>query len=195
MLKLLLTSLLMISSIAQADTKVGIMGSALLSTTENDKVDDIPGSDEISKWTLGIGMRALVGLNDRVYVRTGVAYIQKKFDYDYNGTVKGSHSYGFAYLSIPATLYIKASPQLGIFGGTAFQAKFDDGCKGSYSDGVTTTQCKIENDNTLVMPAILGFDFVLTDHISAEFSYEYALMETMKDTKVSSAVGSLIYNF
>ena len=195
MLKIIIASMLMLISLAHADTKVGIMGTALLSTTENDKVDDIAGSDEISKWTWGIGMRALVGLNERVYVRTGIAYIQKEYDYEYNGALEGSHNYSFAYISIPATLYIKASPLLGIFGGTAFQAKFDDGCKGSYSDGVTKTQCKIENDNTLILPAILGFDFVLTDHISAEFSYEYALMETMKDTKVSSAVGSLIYNF
>ncbi len=194
MFKLLFSALLITTSIAHADTKVGLFGSLLLSTTENDVVDDIDGSDEISKWSGGLGMRALVGLNDRIYVRTGIAYIKKEFEYDFNGTQKGNQRYSFAYLSIPATVYIKASPQLGIFGGTALQAKFDDGCNGSYSDGTTTTGCKIEDDNALVMPAILGFDVVLTDHISAEFSYEYALMETMKDTKVSSAVASLIYN-
>ena len=195
MLRILMVSLLLVISVAHADTKVGIMGSLLFSTTENDKVDDIDGSDEISKWSGGLGMRALVGISDRIYFRTGIAYIKKQFEYDFNGTQRGNQNYAFAYLSIPATIYLKASPQLGIFGGTALQAKFDDGCNGSYTDGTTTTQCKIEDDNTLIMPAILGFDFVITDHISAEFSYEYALMETVKDTKVSSAVASLIYNF
>ena len=44
MLKIIIASMLMLFSVAQADTKVGIMGTALLSTTENDKVDDIAGS-------------------------------------------------------------------------------------------------------------------------------------------------------
>lgn len=195
MLKLLLATF-MIISVAHADTKVGFMASMLWNTTQNDQIDDIEGSEEESRFNPGGGIRALVGLSDQLYIRTGASIIGKAFRYNFDGpTVLGSQSYVFTYLSIPATLYVKASPQFGIFGGTAIQAKLDDKCTGRYSDGTTTTQCRIEDDNTLVLPAIVGFDVVVTDHISIEVSYEYALMEAMKDTKISSAVASVIYNF
>lgn len=196
MFKILIASFLILASVAQADTKVGIMGSLLWNTTQNDNVDDIEGSEEESRHNYGAGFRALVGLNDRLYLRTGASIIGKSFGYEFSGPViTGEQRYLFTYLSIPATLYIKASPQFGIFGGTALQAKLNDDCTGSYSDGTTTTKCRVEDDNTLVLPAIIGFDVVLTEKISFEFSYEYALMEAMKDTKISSAVGSFIYNF
>lgn len=196
MFKLLLGAVLIMSSVSHADTKVGIMGSLLWSTTQNDKVDDIEGSKEESRFNPGGGLRALVGLNDRLYLRTGASIIGKAFRYDFNGPqITGAQSFVLTYLSIPATLYVKASPQFGIFGGTAIQAKIDDKCTGSYGDGTTTTKCRIEDDNTLVLPAIIGFDVVVTEKFSVELSYEYALMETMKDTKVSSAVASMIYNF
>lgn len=197
MFKILIASFLILASVAQADTKVGVMGSVLWNTTQNDQVDDIEGSEEESRASAGFGIRALVGLSDRVYLRTGATIIQKKVEFDFPGPNQiGSHTFLFTYLSIPATLYLKASPQFGIFAGTALQAKLDDKCEGAYRDGGTTlVKCQIEDDNTLVLPAIIGFDVIITEHISAEISYEYALMEAFKDTKISSAVASLIYNF
>lgn len=196
MFKILVVTFLVLSSVAHADTKVGFMASMLWNTTQNDKIDDIEGSEEEPRFNPGGGFRALVGLNDRLYLRTGASIVGKAFRYNFDGPlITGAQSYVFTYLSIPATLYIKASPQFGIFGGTAIQAKLDDKCTGSYSDGTTTTKCRVEDDNTLILPAIIGFDVVLTEKFSFEFSYEYALMESMKDTKISSAVGSLVYNF
>ena len=67
----------------------------------------------------------------------------------------------------------------------------DDSCSGS----VSAVECQVRDDNSLVLPAILGFDVAFSDFLSMELSYEFGVMETMKDTKVSSAVASLIYNF
>lgn len=195
MLKLILGSLLLIASLAHAETKVGIMGSVLWNTTQNDQVDDIEGSEEKSKPSFGFGMRALVGLNDRVFLRTGASVIQKKFEFDFPGPLfVGGQTFTFTYFNIPATLYLKASPTFGIFAGTALQAKIDDSCEGSFGDGTTTFRCQVEDDNTLILPAVIGFDLIASEKISIEISYEYGLMETMKDTKVSSVVASLIFN-
>lgn len=187
-----IAALLIATSIAQADTKLGVMGSILWNTSENDKVDDLAGAEDESLVSFGGGIRALAGLSDQLYLRTGASVIQKKFRYNFDGPLNSGHNeFNFTYISIPATLYIKASPQFGIFGGTALQAKMEDSCQGSQA-GV---KCRVQNDNSLVLPAILGFDVAFTDFLSIELSYEFGVMETMKDTKVSSAVASLIYNF
>lgn len=190
--KILILTLFLISTTTIADTKIGVMGSILWNTPQNDEIDDIPGTEDESQSSFGIGMRALVGLSDQLFLRTGAGLIQKKFRYNFEAAgFQGHNEYSFTYINIPATLYIKASPQFGIFGGTALQAKMDDNCSGS----VAGAKCQVRDDNSLVLPAILGFDVAFTDFLSMELSYEFGIMETLKDTKVSSAVASLIYNF
>jgi hypothetical protein len=188
MSKFILALLLLASATAYADTQLGISGSVLYNVSDTDDLDSTPGADEKSKMSFGIGMRALIGLTDQLFLRTGAGIVQKSFSYD---LPNGDRDYSFVYLYIPATLYIKASPQVGIFGGTSLNAKLSDDCDGSGQN----SGCTVKDANSLVLPAVLGFDFAFNDMLSLEISYEHGIMETMKDTKVSSAVASIIYNF
>jgi hypothetical protein len=96
------------------------------------------------------------------------------------------------YFAIPATLYWKASPQVGFFGGTSLQAKLSDDCSGS--GAFNGSNCNLKKQKAVVLPAVLGFDFSFTETLSMELSYEYAIMDTAKDVKVSSGLVSLVYN-
>lgn len=181
---ILLFSLISFNSIA--DSKIGIMGSALFNAPEIDDIDGVE-VDEESKASFGIGMRALLPLNDRLKFRTGAGVVQKNFAYEVTG---GEADVSFTYLNIPLTLYL-GGERVGLFGGTAINARMEDDCDG---DG-TLSSCDVKKEKTLVLPLIIGFDFNLTQNMGMEFSYEYGIMEAAKDIKISSAVFSLIYNF
>jgi hypothetical protein len=182
---------LALTSLAHADTKLSVMGSLLYNSPETKDIDDVDGIDEESGLGFGLGMRALMGINDQLHFRSGAGIIQKKFSYkvDASGD-KGEFDLSFIYLNIPLTLYWKASPQVGFFGGTALNAKLSDDCDAS---GDFDT-CTIKNEKTIVIPAIIGFDFSFTDKIGMELSYEYGLTETAKNLRVHSAVASFLYH-
>ncbi len=190
MKQLILVLVLVVSSLAhaQSDSKMGVMASLLYNTAEIDSAGDPDVNAELG---YGLGMRALLRLNDRLFLRTGAGIIKKAFsiDLEVSPGITETTDVSFLYLNIPATLYLKASPQVGIFAGTAIQPKLDDDCE---VDGGT---CKVESAKSMVLPAILGFDFSFNEQFGIEFSYEYGIMESSKDTKVSSLVTSLVYNF
>ena len=104
--------------------------------------------------------------------------------------VEGDLEASITYLNIPLTLYWKASPKVGLFGGSALNAKLSDDCEasGDFED------CTLKDPESLVLPLILGFDFSFADRFGIEASYEYALMDAVEATKVSSAVVSFLYH-
>jgi opacity protein-like surface antigen len=168
-----------------ADSKVGIMGSFLYNVAEVEDVNGVEVNDD-SDSGFGIGVRALLPLNDRLYLRTGAGLVKKNISYSVGGS---DADVSFTYLNIPATLYL-GGEKVGLFGGTALNARMNDSCDGN---GVFSS-CDVKDAKTLVLPAIIGFDFNVSQHVSMEFSYEYGLMEAAEKIKVSSAVFSLIYN-
>jgi hypothetical protein len=191
----LLALLSLMPVLGYAQTKVGIMGTFLYNTTENSRIDSVADSQEASETSFGGGIRALVNITDRLILRTGAMLTNKNYTYEFTGPDnEGEHNFSFTYLSIPLTFYVPAGAQFGFFAGTALQAKLDSSCDGRYLTGATVTRCRVEKDRGLVLPAILGFDLALSEQLSMEVSYEFGLMETMRDTKVSSAVVSLIWN-
>jgi Outer membrane protein beta-barrel domain len=175
-----------------ADTKLSLMGSANFNTSDSDTLNDTDGVDDKGGVGFGVGMRALMGMTDQLFFRSGAGVVYKKYSYDYDtsGGLKGSQDSSFVYLNVPLTLYWKASPQVGFFGGTALQAKLGDDCNSSGN----LPSCTNKGAQTLVLPAILGFDFSLTDSFGMELSYEYGLTETAKDLKVQTAVASILYH-
>ena len=188
---LLLPLLFIFSGYAWSDTRVGLYGSLLYNVPE---VEVSGGNqvDENSEFGFGAGVRALMGLNDRWYVRSGAGLVYKKVSAEIsNGSETTNTDLSWLYLNIPATLYLKASPGVGIFGGTALQARLGDSCN---SDGATN-KCAFKNEKSIVLPFVLGFDFNFNEAITLEISYEGGLMESTDDVKVGSAVMSLIYNF
>lgn len=198
MIRFLVLAVLMTSAIAQADSRIGVMGSYVWNNPENDKFEDIDGSETESRGTFGVGVRALAGINDQFFVRTGAGIIQKKAQFEFSNpaVVDGDVEYSVTYLNIPATLYMKAAPTFGIFFGTALQAKLSDSCKGSTTpSGGSSTKCRVQDASSVVLPAILGFDWAVSENISLELSYEHALMNAVKDTKIHSALASIVYNF
>lgn len=192
MRKLFAVLALLVSFNALADSKLGIMGSLNYNTSENDDLDGVTGVDEKSGVGFGIGLRALMGITDQLYFRSGAGIVNKRWSYDINDSgIDGSAKMSFVYLNVPATLYWKASPQIGFFGGTALQAKLSDDCDG---DG-NITSCEARNTKSIVLPAIIGFDFNINEQLALEISYEHGITEVAKDTKVHSAVVSFIFNF
>lgn len=193
MLKSLAILCLILSFNTFADTKLGIMGSIFYNTSDTEDIDEVDGISEESAASFGIGMRAIMGINDQLHFRSGAGLIQKKWTYevDYLG-VKSDIDASITYLSIPATLYWKASPQVGLFGGTNIQAKLDDDVE---ADGdLDDADLDLEKVKTVVLPLVLGFDFSFNEQLSMELSYEYGIMDTVEDTKVSSGVLSFVYN-
>ena len=190
MIRLLLLLTLILNTHAFAETKIGVMGSVLYNVPETDSSQQF---DEESKLGFGLGMRALIPLTNGLSFRTGAGIVQKRFSYKIeSGTIEGEADLSFIYFNVPATLYISGlDERFGVFGGTALNAKLDDDCSGSGA----FKACKVTDDETIVLPIILGFDFIFTENVSMELSYEYGIMDTAKDVRVSSAVVSLIYNF
>ncbi len=169
------------------------MGSLLYNTPETEDLDDVDGIEEKSGLGFGVGLRALMGISDQLYFRSGAGIIQKNFSYEVDDDVTGSSGdfdLSFIYLNIPLTMYWKASPQVGLFGGTALNAKMSDDCDAS---GDFDT-CTIKNEKALVFPLIIGFDFSFNEKIGLEVSYEYGLTETAKDVTVNTAVASFLYH-
>ena len=189
MVKFLALLIAFSSLTALAETKLGIMGSLLYNTSETDSFAGSNNVDEESELSLGAGVRALMGIKDQLYFRSGASIVQKEWSYTVGNS---SADLSMLYLSIPATLYWKASNQVGFFGGLNIQSKLSDDCEGS--GALSGRNCKIPNQKGIVLPAVLGFDFAFTDVFSMEISYEYAMMDTAKDIKVSSGVVSFIYN-
>jgi len=181
---------LIINTSAFAATKTGIMVGVLHNLPETERSNQF---DEKSKFGFGLGMRALIPLTNGLSLRTGAGLIQKKFSYQIeSGAQNGKADVSLVYLNIPATLYLSGlDERIAIFAGTALNAKLDDDCNGSGAFNA----CRGVNDRDLILPIILGFDFIFTDSISMELSYEYGIMETVKDVRVNSAIISLIYNF
>ncbi len=182
MLKALLVSMLLLSSFAYADSKVSLMGSLLFNSPEL----DTDGADEESALGLGLGVRALMGIQDQLHFRSGAGLVQKNFSVE-NGAGK-DFDYSFVYLNIPLTLYWKASPQVGFFGGTALNAKLSDDCDGA-------TDCDLDDTSSIVLPLILGFDFNFNEKLGMEISYEHGLTEVAEDAKIHSAIVSFLYHF
>lgn len=190
MLRYALALILALTSLAHADTKLSVMGSLLYNSPDTKDIDDVDGIDEQSGVGFGLGMRALMGINDQLHFRSGAGIIQKKgYEVD-SGGFKGNFDLSYVYLNIPLTLYWKASPQVGFFGGTALNAKLSDDCEASGD----FDSCTSQNEKAIVFPAIVGFDFSFTDKIGMELSYEYGLTETAKDLRVHSAVASFLYH-
>ncbi|HXH29193.1 MAG TPA: outer membrane beta-barrel protein [Bacteriovoracaceae bacterium] len=192
MTKLIMLLVLLVGTAAHADSKMGLMGSLLFNTVEIDGQN--PSKlEENSEIGFGIGMRALLTLNDRLYLRTGAGIVKKAFGLETSTGPQGDIDVSIIYLNIPATLYLKASPQVGIFAGTAINAKLSDDVEGGGSLANATDDAN--DTESMVFPAILGFEFMFNEQISLELSYEYGIMESAKDLKVSSLVTSLVYNF
>lgn len=172
-----------------ADTKLGVMGSVLYNVPDFAEMGGYSNVDNKSETSFGLGMRALMGIKDQLYFRSGAGIVQKKISVDFKvGGFDSDATFTNTYLAIPLTLYWKASPQVGLFGGTSLYALLNDDFKGDvdFADRANT--------ETLVLPVVLGFDFVFTEKMSLELSYEYGIMESSKDLKVSSALASFIYN-
>ena len=150
------------------------MGSYNYNVAEIDDINGVEVNDD-SKGGFGIGMRALLPLNDRLYLRTGAGLVQKNISYSLGSSNADA---SFTYLNIPATLYL-GGEKVGLFGGTALNARMDDNCDG---DGVFRS-CEVKDAKTLVLPIIIGFDFNLTKNLGMEFSYEYGIMEAAKNIK------------
>lgn len=168
-----------------ADSKIGIMGSVLYNVAEIDDINGVEVDDD-SEVGYGIGMRALLQLNDRFYLRTGAGLVKKQISYSFRSSDAEA---SFTYLNIPATFYLSGE-KVGLFGGTALNARMDDNCDGN---GVFSS-CDVKDAKTLVLPLIIGFDFNLTKNLGMELSYEYGVMEAAENIKISSAVFSLVYN-
>lgn len=180
MLRIVLISMLIFSSYAQADTKLSVLGSLNFNSPEV----DMDGADEKTDIGFGAGLRALMGIGDQLHFRSGAQILQKRFGYEVGSK---DVDLSFTYLSIPLTLYWKASPQVGFFGGTALNAKMSDDCEVSGSG-----TCDVKDEKAVVLPAILGFDFTFTERLGMEVSYEYGMTETAKDINVHSAVASFL---
>jgi opacity protein-like surface antigen len=188
---IILAFVILVPTLSVAQTKVGLMGSALYNTFENSRLDDQADSQKKSATSFGGGIRAIVNITDHLLLRTGAQFVQKKFTADFTGpTNEGQYDYNLSYLSIPATIYVPAGAQFAVFFGTAIQARMGASCSGT----VSGQRCRVEDDKALVFPAILGFDLAMNEHLSLEVSYEYGLTPVMRDTRVSSAVVSLIWN-
>lgn len=188
MIRILIVLTLVFSSVAYADTQLSLMGSLLYNTSETDSLDGVSGIDEEPGVGFGIGMRALMGINDQLHFRSGAGLVQRNFSYETTGSDSEEIEVSLTYLVVPLTLYWKASTQVGFFAGTALNAKLDDDCDASFS-------CNLTDDETLVFPAIIGFDFSFTEKLGMEVSYEHALTEAARNLKVNSAVVSLLYHF
>ena len=187
---LLLALTLLFSSVALADTQVSLMGSLNFNTPDTTDVDNADDGTSAGGW--GAGIRALMGMSDQLYFRSGVGFVQKNFSYKVDGNGKsGKRDMQYSYLNIPLTFYWKASPRVGFFLGTALYAKLDQSCDGTgdYKD------CSGSRSRTIVYPGIIGFDFNLTRKIGMEVSYEAALSETSKNIKVNTTVLSFLYHF
>ena len=176
---------------AYAETQLSLMGSLLYSNPDTNNFSNANVTDEMSGVGLGLGMRALMGLQDQLNFRSGASIIQKKFGYqtDSSGT-KSDNDFSLVYLNIPLTLYWRASSQVGFFGGSALNAKLSDDCNASGSAN-TCTKNKVK---PIVFPAIVGFDFSFTKKLGMELSYEYGMTDTAKDLKVHSAVASFLFH-
>lgn len=188
---LFLLSLILTFHHAFAETKLSLVGSLLYTSPDTNKIKNSTVTDEQSDLSFGLGMRALMALRDQLHFRSGAGVISKKFSYQAQSTsAKVDNDFSLIYLNLPLTLYWKASSQIGLFGGTALNAKLSDDCHASGS-GQTCTQNKV---NAVVFPAIVGFDFSLVDKVGIELTYEYGMTETAKDLRVHSAVMSLLFH-
>ncbi len=188
--KILIFAFLLISANVMADTEVSLMGSLNYNTPETNNLDNVDSRSSGGGW--GAGVRSLMGINDQLFFRTGASFVQKNFSYKINGGGnKGDLSFQYSYLSIPLTFYWRASPQTGFFFGSAINARLNDSCSGTQD----FDHCSAKGSRSIVMPAIVGFEFVLTKKVGVEISYEYALTETAKDLKVNTTVVSLLYHF
>ena len=186
-----ITSLLSFFSLnTLADTQLSLMGSLNYNVPDTNDIEYI--EDDESGAGFGLGMRALMGINDQLAFRSGAGIVQKRFNYSINGdSKKGELDFDYTYINIPLTFYWKASSQVGFFFGTALYAKLDDSCDGTGD----FKSCTPNDPQSIMLPAILGFSFNLTEKVGAEISYEHGLTDTAKDVKVSTAVLSLLYHF
>lgn len=193
-MKFLFVFLSLITATAHAALGEGRYAAAVSVIMSKPDSDDLQGFDEQYSATLGAGMRALYGINESgLSLRTGLGLRQKNAKYEYDGaggdvTVKGE----FLYLNAPLTLHYmlaEGSTRAGIFGGTALDVLIDDDCD---VDGANVS-CGDEND--LVMPLILGFDFMFTERVGMELSYEHGLTETIEDVDLHSFVVSGYFSF
>jgi hypothetical protein len=193
-MKFLLVFLSLVCTTAHAALGEGRYAAALSLIMSKPDSDDLQGVDEEYSASLGAGLRALYGLNDTgLSLRTGLGLRQKNAKYEYNGPggdidVEAK----FLYLTAPLTLHYmlaQGPTKAGIFGGTALDVLIDDDCD---VDGANAT-CGDEND--LVMPLIIGFDFMFTERVGMEFSYEHGLTETTEDVDLHSFVVSGYFGF
>lgn len=191
MKSLLLVLSLLISVQVSADTKFGVVGSLLYNVPEVEGDGGFDSVEEESVMSFGAGFRALMGLGDQLHFRSGAGVVQKKATLDVEvGVFGGDAEFSYTYLNFPATLYWKASPQVGIFGGTSIYALVSDDC-----DGSGDIDCEADDTKTIVLPLVFGFEFNFSDNMSVELSYEYGMTETADDLKISSAVASFVYYF
>lgn len=192
--KLLLVAALFLSSAAYAaDAKIGLMASFLYNVPDKDESGPLDSVSETSKPGWGFGMRGLVPLSNNVYFRSGAGLAQKFVGFEAEAANQNNKAdLSFLYLNIPATFYFTGMDQkLGFFGGTALNARLTDDCE---SDGPTDL-CKNFDPSSIVLPVVVGFDFIFHENFSMELSYEYGIMNTARDLKVSSAVLSFILNY
>jgi hypothetical protein len=190
MMKLFGLIFLIFSFNLMADTEVSLMGSLNYNTPDTNNLDNIDSRSSGGGW--GAGIRSLMGINDQLFFRSGASFLQKNFSYKISGGgKKGDLNFQYSYLQIPLTFYWRASPQTGFFFGSAINARLDDSCSGTQN----YNPCSAKGARTLVMPAVVGFEFMLTKKVGIEISYEYALTETAKNVKVNTTVVSLLYHF
>ena len=184
---ILATLLLVLTFVAEAQTKLSVMGSLNYNAPE---VRDVGGvdADEKSDVGFGLGLRALMGITDQLAFRSGAGLVYKSFAFEVGDS---EYDLSFVYLSIPLTVYWKTSNTVGLFGGSSLNAKFSDDCdtKGD------ADSCDVKDERALVFPLILGLNFNLTDSLGMELSYEHGITETADDIKVHSAIASLLYHF
>jgi hypothetical protein len=192
MLRLLLIFLLSITS-AVADSKMGVMASFLYNVPDvktSGALEDTTGN---SKMGYGIAMRGLIPLSNSLYFRSGAGFVTKNFGYEGKDAASSSTvDLSFIYLNVPLTFYVTGMDEkIGVFGGLNLNARLGNSCKSSAAIDL----CKNYDPKPMVFPLVFGFDFIFSKVFSMELGYEYAVMDTARNVKVSSAVLSFIYNF
>lgn len=138
-----------------------------------------------SKYGFGLGVLGTTHLTGNIFLRTGLGFTR------YNTEVASTDtSVSMSYLTVPGTILLEVTPNMGIFAGVDLGVNVDKACTSSKNG------CPLNGTNTVVFMADLGLRFRVTENAGIELGYQTGLSEVLSRTRVQDVYyGRALYYF
>ena len=188
--------LLIVSSAATAQAPQLAIGGGILFNKPDFKLGNTSGTgvsfDEETTTTLNIGLRALIPIQEKLSLRSGIYLQEKSGEIKFEaGALSGGLTGKILEVAIPLNIQFQIHEKFSAYGGYIVDFPLNTYCKKS---GIVT-ECSLNEAGKVTHNLNVGGSFHLAEKFDLELSYQHPMKAVLDDLKIYSWLLQGFYKF